>query len=280
MTTYGPERWDVGKWDQSHWDGQRGLNIAAGSIVLTGTVVTLRLKRSYILAAVPGSIVVTRNPANLIAKHNYILSVVTSAIALSGKTAKLPVARRLPAIAGAITLAGSAVVLRLARAPLSAQTGSIVVTSRAAALPSKRTLAATPGTVSLTGFAAGLSTSTGKQLIAVPGAVLLNGTLANLVTGRKLRFVADAGTLLLTGQPIAFSRAVHAIILSRGAVVTGSDIDLIHGAVSGNTLLAEPGTIALSGQLASLRVGHVLPPDLPPPGVFVPTRRAFIPNRW
>lgn len=162
----------------------------------------------------------------------------------------------------------------------SAQTGSIVVTSRAAALPSKRTLAATPGTVSLTGFAAGLSTSTGKQLIAVPGAVLLNGTLANLVTGRKLRFVADAGTLLLTGQPIAFSRAVHAIILSRGAVVTGSDIDLIHGAVSGNTLLAEPGTIALSGQLASLRVGHVLPPDLPPPGVFVPTRRAFIPNRW
>ena len=58
-----PERWDTGLWDQAHWDGQLGLQVAAGSFLFNGQPVTLLLSR--VLVANTGSFVFTTPDAGI-----------------------------------------------------------------------------------------------------------------------------------------------------------------------------------------------------------------------
>jgi hypothetical protein len=58
-----PERWDIGLWDQAHWDGQLGLQVAAGSFLFNGQPVTLLLSR--VLVANTGSFVFTTPDAGI-----------------------------------------------------------------------------------------------------------------------------------------------------------------------------------------------------------------------
>lgn len=62
-----PERWDVGLWDQAHWDGQLGFNAALGAITVTSIAATLRVRRG--IGATTGSIVVNGIPARMLFAH-------------------------------------------------------------------------------------------------------------------------------------------------------------------------------------------------------------------
>jgi hypothetical protein len=63
-----PERWDVGQWDEAHWDGQLGLDTAPGAITVNGGTATLTLsaRSHYRLNALPGVIAVQGGSAKLI----------------------------------------------------------------------------------------------------------------------------------------------------------------------------------------------------------------------
>ena len=78
-----PERWDIGQWDEAHWDGQLGLDAAPGAFVLAGRPIALTYADR--IGLLPGS------------------------FALTGRAAALRLAYRLTAAPGAFTLTGSPV---------------------------------------------------------------------------------------------------------------------------------------------------------------------------
>jgi len=54
-----PERWDIGVWDEAHWDGQLGLQPDVGSVVVNGLPVAFGLSRGHPLTADTTGILVT-----------------------------------------------------------------------------------------------------------------------------------------------------------------------------------------------------------------------------
>lgn len=63
-----PERWDVGLWDQAHWNGQLGFNAQLGTVQVNSVAAKLVLKRN--LYATRSQIRVNGIPATLKFSHN------------------------------------------------------------------------------------------------------------------------------------------------------------------------------------------------------------------
>ena len=92
-----PERWDVGQWDEAHWDGQLGLDAAAGVITLTGSDAGLATARHPVLTAASGAIILTGSDAALIVTpagaRDLVLTAAPGAIVLAGAAAGLHLTR-------------------------------------------------------------------------------------------------------------------------------------------------------------------------------------------
>lgn len=91
MTTV-PERWDKGKWDQAHWDGQLSIEATVTTITLTGNDADLKWGHAYVLDADPATITLTGNPAALDYYHAcipYQFKANPFQITLDGKVAAL-----------------------------------------------------------------------------------------------------------------------------------------------------------------------------------------------
>lgn len=109
--TFVPERWDVGLWDEAHWDGQLGFEAAPASVVITpqpaifsksklltalpASVVitsqsaTFTISRKFI--ALPASVVITPNAANLFTTTGAVLTALPASVIITGNTADLSV---------------------------------------------------------------------------------------------------------------------------------------------------------------------------------------------
>ena len=77
-----PERWDKGKWDQAHWNGQLGLQAAPGNVVISGADARLLLIRG--IRPDPLNVTVIGNDAVLFAALSYPFPVETGEIVVSG----------------------------------------------------------------------------------------------------------------------------------------------------------------------------------------------------
>jgi hypothetical protein len=86
--TFVPERWDVGKWDQAHWDGQLGVQLTPCLITVSTSSVSFRTSRS--------------------------LAIGTAAVAVTGNTVSFRTGPRMTISAAAITVSASSVGLRAA----------------------------------------------------------------------------------------------------------------------------------------------------------------------
>lgn len=274
------------------------LTAAPRSIVVARKPANLTRKRA--LVAVPLAIALVGKTATLRSVRK--MKAVVGVVSLAGRVTALHRGRVLKAQAGSVTVTPRAAALRV-KLKLTATKITIVLTGLQVGLSTshKLQLAVDNGALLVSGAATNLAVGRNWRCMADSGVALLSGQPAALrltasvpalsgtfiLTGSSaglgvypgLRFVTTSVELQLIVQPVVLSREIHARVPTRGALVDGSDTDLLHGAMNVFELTAEPGSIVIIGMTAALSIEHGSLPDLPP-GVFHPTRRAFIPNRW
>jgi len=116
-----PERWDRGKWDAAHWDGQLGQT--------TGTL----------------AVTVTPQTASLVTTHRYTLTSSTLPVTVSFKTATLTVG-----------IVSDTFVLSGIRLPVTVATSNATLTVTTAPIGSAIVLTATPLSITVTTSTANL----------------------------------------------------------------------------------------------------------------------------
>lgn len=262
----------------------RQLSAAVGSFALSGKAATLRY--GYKLTASAGGFALSGVAANF--KRTYALAASTGSFVLSGKNAGLAFGHKLPAATGSFSLSGQTAALRFGR-NLVAGTGSFGVAGQSATLRAGRKITAGTGAFALTGNSANLVYSpigTSYTLTASAGSFALSGQSASLRIARKL--VAASGSYGLTGQAAGL-RAARKITAASGAfavsgqaaslravrrlnalkgsfTLVGIDAALIKSGGVSYTLIAETGSLVLSGQPATLTY-------MPLPGIRNPLER-------
>jgi hypothetical protein len=122
-----PERWDVGLWDQAHWDGQLGLDAIQAAVTITAPPVAFRIGRAVRAAAAP--VLVTGYPALLVKTGSFGLAADKASIAVTAPSTGLRAARRLAAAAApALVTTYPANLVYRASYRLGVDTSAIVVT--------------------------------------------------------------------------------------------------------------------------------------------------------
>lgn len=245
--------------------GHAPLVAAQGSYALTGQAVTLR--RGYVMLLEQALGDYETDSVGIGLYKGSKLQAVQGSYALTGNAVGFVRALKLPFDAGAYSLAGQAVTLRLGRAPLAAAQGSYALTGQDVALTfdAAARLAADQGLYSLTGQNLGLRAA--RQLAHAQGSYVLAGQDATLRRGSSL--VLAQGLYALTGQSMA-PRAARALALDGGLYTfTGQPLGLAHHyrvplaqglyALAGQDVALTPGarTLAAAGGVYVL-TGHPL----------------------
>lgn len=79
--TWVPERWDVGLWDEAHWDGQLGIGAETTPVVITSNDATLRITK--LLTAETTPVVITPQDVTFTVTQHYVLFAETTAVVIT-----------------------------------------------------------------------------------------------------------------------------------------------------------------------------------------------------
>lgn len=106
--TFVPERWDVGLWDEAHWDGQLGIDAAATPVTITPRSATFSVGRKLTAASTP--VIITANAANLVATLGFSIHALSTPVTITPQPANLIVTHRLTLTAepAAVVITGNA----------------------------------------------------------------------------------------------------------------------------------------------------------------------------
>jgi hypothetical protein len=228
----------------------RVMLAAQGSYSINGQDAALGYDAAEkILAATSGIYTLDGQTANLRAARRALAE--AGAYVVTGQDAAPTRLARLPLVTGAYEVAGQDVALLLdaTDAELAAETGLYALTGEATNLRAARTALAESGSYILTGEATRLARA--ARLVLEGGAYDLSGQdIALLYDDAELVLAADAGTYALTGQPLNL-RAARELVAESGAyALLGEAVRVARGA----RVVLGPGTYAISGQDAALRV--------------------------
>jgi hypothetical protein len=180
---------------------------------------------SYTLTATVSAVALSGQSATL--RRALRLPITVKSLSATGQTAALSRSRLFTAAAGSAVLSGQSIGLRRAM-HLPAAVTSLAVSGQTAGLKASRTLSATTATFALTGRAAVFGNA--KTITASVGAFTFSGQAATVRSARTV--TAGVRTFSIAGQVIAFGGA--------------------------RTLTASTASIALTGQTAALREAHRL----------------------
>jgi hypothetical protein len=139
----------------------------------------------------------------------YTLSAEGGSYSITGQTAALKAARKLPASPGSYTLTGQAAALRAAR-KIAVESGSYLLTGQTAILRSIRKMAAEEGSYVLTGQAVALKLA--RKIAAGAGSYSLTGQDAVLRAIRKM--TAQGGSYVYAGQAANLVIGQHYILVA------------------------------------------------------------------
>lgn len=236
--TFVPEHWDVGLWDQAHWDGQRGIDALAGAVTVTRNAATLRVGRRVV--ATKGTITVTGNAATLRVGRRAVA--LTGSIVVAGKALTLRRGYRITASTGTIRLSGS-------------DTWDVGLWDQA--IWDGRTIYAI--------------LRVGRRLVTQPGVVTLTGNPIGMRKAGVRTLVASAGHVTLTGIPVGTVRVLYAttstIWLNSIGVQSAWDVGLWDQATwddgalfatlrVGRRSVAQAGLVTIAGWPVELLVTH------------------------
>ena len=91
--TFVPERWDVGLWDEAHWDGQLGIETAVTPVTITPKTVSFSIGRK--LTAASTSVIITTYAANFVVTSGYSIHAQSTPVTITPQPANLIVTHRL-----------------------------------------------------------------------------------------------------------------------------------------------------------------------------------------